>query len=104
MTDTVSNIPAPSAPMLLPTGQLSPAWWQFFVTLYTRTGNAQGVDIEAIKATIEALVTQNAALTKQLSDLVAELGDYKSKYVPAGYIHATASGVKRRIAYYNEDK
>lgn len=91
MTDTVSNIPAPSAPMLLPNGSLSPAWFQFFIVLFNRTGGGVGVDVMT-------LITRIAQLESEVVDLQAQI----DKLTPAGYINATAANTKRRLAYYNE--
>lgn len=38
-----SNIPAPGTPVVAPDGRMSPVWFQFFMTLFSRTGGAQGV-------------------------------------------------------------
>lgn len=37
-----SNVPAPSLPVVGPDGRMSPVWFQFFMTLFRRTGDTQG--------------------------------------------------------------
>ena len=45
----------PSGPLLDPvTGEVSPAWRGFFVALYNRTGQAQGVSTGATQAALDA--------------------------------------------------
>lgn len=41
--NVASNIPAPAIPVLGPDGRMTTVWFQFFMTLYTRTGGAQGI-------------------------------------------------------------
>ena len=52
----------PSGPLLDPvTGEVSPAWRGFFVALYNRTGQAQGVSTGATQAALDAETTARIA-------------------------------------------
>jgi hypothetical protein len=44
------NIPPPSLPIISSDGSMSPQWFRFFLTLWTRTGSAEGVDLDDIQA------------------------------------------------------
>lgn len=52
--NTPLNFPG-SAPINGPDGRMSPAWWQFFVGILSRTGGEQGVDLPAIIASLNKL-------------------------------------------------
>lgn len=39
----VSSLPSPAVPLVGPDGRLVPAWFQFFMSLFARTGGAPGI-------------------------------------------------------------
>jgi hypothetical protein len=47
---TASNIPNPTVPIIGPDGRLSPVWYQWFVTLFRRTGNLLGGSLSDVAA------------------------------------------------------
>lgn len=47
---TASNIPSPTVPLIGPDGRLSPIWYQWFVTLFKRTGNLLGGSLSDVAA------------------------------------------------------
>jgi hypothetical protein len=86
-----NNVPSAGLPVLGPDGRMVPVWFQFFVTLLTRTGGTQGllvtdmqsevssgvpaVDVDGIYSmiyAIEAMAAQ-AMATGPLLDRIAEL-------------------------------
>ena len=47
MVDTASGVPVPTQPFLDSAGYVTPAWRQFFVALWKRTGSGSGGGIVA---------------------------------------------------------
>lgn len=91
---TTSNIPNPALPMVGQDGRLTPAWFQFLLTMYVRTGGALGQDanslqaeleqgspqpdlagVYALIAAVEALAAQAQAAASQPHDERGEVGD-----------------------------
>lgn len=101
--NTGSNIPSPAGPMVGKDGQLTMEWWQFFVSLFGRTGSGQGVDALALNNRvndyIKATAIANAALLARVAVLETALANVA---VPVGYSFATIAGTKRKIAYYKD--
>ena len=116
-----NNIPGPSVPLLTEDGQISQAWWQFFVTLFNRTGSGIGVDLTAVQNNINDALLNDAggkpvddSLRLRVSDIEAELASIPSmnassntvtnsttpSLTPAGYAYVTIAGTQRKIAYY----
>ena len=70
MVDISRTLPVPPTAVLNPDGSLSTDWYDFFITLWTRTGDAQGVDATEVLAiaaaaaadAVAAVITANAAL------------------------------------------
>lgn len=68
-----SNIPAPSMPVIGPDGRIAPVWFQFFMTLLTRTGGTQGVSSNDISVDIseDSGIEEVKAQLTSLRDVVA---------------------------------
>jgi hypothetical protein len=89
-----SNIPAPGVPVVGTDGRMTPVWFRFFMTLFTRTGGTQGlladdmeaeisagtpaVDVGAIYATIYA-VEAMAAQAMATGPLLARLDEIDAR-------------------------
>ena len=74
MSDTqyTANLPVPGSPVVDPeSGQATQAWWRFFLSLYSRTGGAQGTS-----STGALVIAENAlilATTANAQALAASL-------------------------------
>lgn len=53
-----SNIPSPGVPLIGPDGRLVMVWFQFFMSMYTRTGGVAGQDSSALQLSLEDGATQ----------------------------------------------
>jgi hypothetical protein len=100
--NTGSNIPSPSVPMVGPDGQMSLAWWQFFVSLFGRTGSGQGVDSAALYNKVGDYIKANDIASAALVARVVQLETMLAKLTPAGYSYATIAGTQRKLAYYKD--
>jgi hypothetical protein len=45
-----NNLPAAGMPVIGPDGRMVPVWFQFFMTLFARTGNEQGISVVDMQA------------------------------------------------------
>ena len=67
-----ANLPAPGVPMVdLATGLVSPAWFQWFLSIYARTGSAPGVGVAGVAAEAAASLSIANAATVGLTAEVA---------------------------------
>lgn len=90
----VSNIPSPGVPLIGPDGRMVMVWFQFFMSMYTRTGGTSGQDsgslqisledgvpqpdlggVYALIAVIESMAAQAQAAASQPRDERGETGD-----------------------------
>lgn len=86
----IANIP--SSPVLLPNGQLSPAWLAFFLALFVRTGGTEGISLADIQKAIALLQAEDATSKAQIAELqtddmaaqewIAELQSQAAQGVP----------------------
>ena len=76
----IQNIPGPSIPVLQPDGRISQVWFQFFISLFNRSGGTQGNDLALVLTRIadlqqqsnEGMTGQGALLEPRLKQLEQE--------------------------------
>lgn len=115
---TANNIPTPTSPMLGPDGKLSQVWWQFFLTLFARTGGLQGGSItdasseasagipltdlapvySAIYA-VEAMASQAMSAAAEQQDERGEAGNADA----SGYIARRIVELEMQLEQYRSD-
>jgi hypothetical protein len=52
--NVANNVPAAGMPVIGPDGRMAPIWFRFFMTLFARTGNEQGIAAEDLQAELSA--------------------------------------------------
>ena len=91
---TANTLPSPALPVVGPDGRMNQVWFQFFLTLFRRTGDTQGASIDdwtvaafdgapppdlaplyGLVHTVEAMAAQAMAPTAQRPDERGETGD-----------------------------
>lgn len=100
--NVTDNIPSPSVPFLGPDGRIAQVWWQFMVSMFSRTGAAAGVDSAALLALVDAQQTTITTLQATAVTLQKEIDDLNSRVkIPDGYSNVTIAHTTRKIPYYS---
>ncbi|GAA4321778.1 hypothetical protein GCM10023144_01250 [Pigmentiphaga soli] len=90
--DTRSDIPLPQSAVLAPGGRFAEVWWRFFLTLWNRTGGADGEDADALRRLI--LDLQAAVEGQQYGNALAQIqAALDEGQMPADVAQAAAMGV-----------
>lgn len=90
--DTRSDIPLPQSAALAPGGRFAEVWWRFFLTLWNRTGGADGEDANALRKLI--LDLQAAVEGQQYGNALAQIqAALDEGQMPADIAQAAAMGV-----------
>lgn len=90
--DTRSDIPLPQSAALAPGGRFAEVWWRFFLTLWNRTGGADGEDADALRKLI--LDLQAAVEGQQYGNALAQIQTALDEgQMPADVAQAAAMGV-----------
>lgn len=61
MTDVRTNAPMYNTPVLDSRGNINEVWWQFFMTLLSRTGGLEGFDIDVLVRRVRSVDALQAA-------------------------------------------
>lgn len=90
--DTRSDIPLPQSAALAPGGRFAEVWWRFFLTLWNRTGGAEGGDLGLLTKIVRDL--QAAVEGQQYGNALAQIqAALDEGQMPADVAQAAAMGV-----------
>ena len=68
------GMPQQSVPFLASNGTISTVWYPLIVSLYERTGSAQGVDVTVVQTTVTAAQTMVAEMAQDMLLTAVEEG------------------------------